>query len=225
MGVLAASAVLILWTAHLVYALTSVFVSMLSVQVYVHMLFQAYLYTGLFITAHDAMHGSISKNRSVNRFFGAVSAALFAAFSYKRMFGKHMDHHRYAGTESDPDFSSADQRFLPWLMKFFVQYVTLLQLVIMAAAFNILNRVLGLGVPQLVLFWIIPAFLSTLQLFTFGTYLPHRRPHTEEMKPHNARSQRKNHVLAMVSCYFFGYHYEHHAYPRTPWWKLHARKE
>jgi beta-carotene ketolase (CrtW type) len=27
-------------------------------------------------------------------------------------------------------------------------------------------------------------------------------------------------VWAFVSCYFFGYHYEHHDSPATPWWLL-----
>ncbi len=224
MGIASALVVLTAWTAHLAYALTRAPVDILSPWMYVHAAIQAYLYTGLFITAHDSMHGSISRNRRVNRLIGVLSLALFAAFSYKRMFGKHMDHHRYAGTPGDPDFSADDQRFFPWLMKFFTQYVTLLQLAVMAAAFNVMHRLLDIGAGALVVFWVIPAFLSTLQLFAFGTYLPHRYPHTEEMKPHNARTQRKNHFLAMVSCYFFGYHYEHHAHPRTPWWMLYTHK-
>jgi beta-carotene ketolase (CrtW type) len=30
----------------------------------------------------------------------------------------------------------------------------------------------------------------------------------------------KNHLVGFFSCYFFGYHYEHHEFPGTPWWKL-----
>jgi hypothetical protein len=33
-------------------------------------------------------------------------------------------------------------------------------------------------------------------------------------------AEKKNHVLAFFSCYFFGYHYEHHHSPGTPWWML-----
>jgi beta-carotene ketolase (CrtW type) len=35
---------------------------------------------------------------------------------------------------------------------------------------------------------------------------------------------RKNHVMAFLACYFFGYHSEHHLWPGTPWWKLWMRK-
>ena len=33
---------------------------------YLFILLQMHLYTGLFITAHDAMHGTVSSNRQVN---------------------------------------------------------------------------------------------------------------------------------------------------------------
>jgi len=42
----------------------------------------------------------------------------------------------------------------------------------------------------------------------------------EHVNKHQSRSQHKNHVLAFFSCYFFGYHYEHHDAPWLPWWKL-----
>jgi beta-carotene/zeaxanthin 4-ketolase len=29
----------------------------------------------------------------------------------------------------------------------------------------------------------------------------------------------------MTSCYFFGYHWEHHHSPATPWWELWKVKE
>jgi beta-carotene ketolase (CrtW type) len=77
---------------------------------------------------------------------------------------------------------------------------------------------------NLIVFWEIPAILSTLQLFYFGTYLPHRGEHhpTDKFK---AKSQKLNHFLAFITCYFFGYHHEHHAYPYLPWWNLAKAKE
>lgn len=85
----------------------------------------------------------------------------------------------------------------------------------MAVLFNILK----MWIPQanLLLFWVVPSLLSTLQLFYFGTYQPHKGEHDNK---YFARSQAKNHVLAFFSCYFFGYHYEHHDSPATPWWML-----
>jgi beta-carotene ketolase (CrtW type) len=110
-------------------------------------------------------------------------------------------------------------------VKFFFRYVTVIQILILAGLFNIGMYLLGIPTENLLLFWVLPAFLGTFQLFYFGTYLPHRYPHTEQMAPHNSRTQRSGHLLAMLSCYFFGYHYEHHEYPRTPWWRLYQRKK
>lgn len=43
---------------------------------------QTWIYTGLFITAHDAMHGSIHRSRSLNRAIGQVCLWLYAGFDY-----------------------------------------------------------------------------------------------------------------------------------------------
>jgi hypothetical protein len=62
------------------------------------------------------------------------------------------------------------------------------------------------------------------QLFIFGTYLPHRGEHAAGNQT-QSRSQSRNHVWAFISCYFFGYHYEHHDQPYLPWWKLAEAKD
>ena len=100
-------------------------------------------------------------------------------------------------------------------VRFIRNYLSVWQVVVMAVLFNVLK----LWIPQanLLLFWVGPSLLSTLQLFYFGTYLPHKGEHDNK---HQSRSQAKNHVLAFFSCYFFGYHYEHHDSPWLPWWKL-----
>lgn len=189
---------------------------------YIHIFIQAYLYTGLFITGHDAMHGTVSKNKKFNKVIGTIATFLFAGLSYNRLIKNHFMHHKHPGKESDPDFYTKSQNFFVWWGMFMIRYTTITQLIIMAVAFNILK--IWFNDLTLIMFWIIPAFLGTLQLFFFGTYLPHRYPHTETMLPHNARTQKKNHLWAMLSCYFFGYHHEHHESPGTPWWQLYKMK-
>lgn len=222
MGMLIALMIILLWLGHLVYAFLNVKPDLLSVSFYLHVLIQAYLYTGLFITAHDAMHGTVSRYRGVNHAVGIISLLLFAGMNYNKIVKSHYLHHKYPGKAEDPDFTAGSQNFFAWWFKFMRSYVTIMQLIIMAAVFNLLN--LWISQPKLFAYWIIPAFLSTLQLFYFGTYIPHMLPHTEDMKPHNSRTQFKNHLLAMLSCYFFGYHREHHDSPGTPWWKLYQLK-
>lgn len=223
MGIAIAIIIISLWGAHLFYVLSYVAVDFTSPLFYLHVIFQSYLYTGLFITGHDAMHGTVARAKAVNSFFGYISTFLFAGLSYKMLQKNHLEHHRHPGEEGDPDFSMKTQNFWLWYFSFMKHYATILQIIIMAVLFNLLKLIF----PEISIwfFWVIPAFLGSLQLFYFGTYKPHMKPHTEDMEPHKARSQKLNHLWAMLSCYFFGYHHEHHESPRTPWWQLYKLKE
>lgn len=225
MGILSAVLIIFFWLAHLLYILTTVDVSIGNLWMYFHVVLQAYLYTGLFITGHDAMHGSVSVHRGLNYFFGWLSVFLFAGMSYNRLKANHRRHHLYVATEKDPDYYTGRQNFFLWWGHFMWRYTTILQIIIMASLYNILVWLLHVPEPRVIVFWILPAILGTLQLFYVGTYLPHRRPHKAYMDPHKARSQKRNHLWAMISCYFFGYHYEHHEWPKVPWWQLHKTKK
>ncbi|UJP65706.1 fatty acid desaturase [Mongoliitalea daihaiensis] len=187
--------------------------------VYVAVLLQMHLYTGLFITAHDAMHGVVSPHKKLNHTLGWISAILFSYNFYWKLFPKHHEHHRYVATDKDPDYHASGNFFI-WYLSFIRQYVTVWQVLLMAITFNILK--LFLPTENLIVFWMVPAILSTLQLFYFGTYIPHKGASDNK---HHSRSQSKNHLWAFISCYFFGYHFEHHDSPGTPWWRLWKIKE
>jgi len=182
---------------------------------YAWVLLATHLYTGLFITAHDAMHGLVSSNKRVNNLLGWIGALLFAYNWYPRLLRNHMRHHAHAGTDHDPDWHAGS--FFPWYFRFALHYISIWQILAMAVTYNIGK--LFFPMENLIVFWEIPAILSTLQLFYFGTYLPHKGQHAPE-DPHKATSQPVNHLWAFLSCYNFGYHYEHHAMPWLPWYKL-----
>lgn len=222
MGIVISFTIITLWLGHLFFILSSVHADFSSLQTYLHLLFQTYLFTGLFITAHDAMHGTICKTKSANKFFGIITSFFYAGMSYNRLIKNHFKHHKSPGTESDPDFNAASQNFFIWWGTFLIRYATVVQIIVMAAAFNILK--IWFEEISIWIYWVVPALLSSMQLFYFGTYIPHRKPHEASMEPHKARSQKKNHLWAMISCYFFGYHYEHHEKPFVPWWKLYSVK-
>jgi beta-carotene ketolase (CrtW type) len=222
MGIFIALSIIIIWGVHLFYCLIFVEINISAPLFYLHFFLQGYLYTGLFITAHDAMHRNISKKQSVNNIFGTAASFLFAGLSYNKLLTNHYMHHKYPGEDTDPDFYTGSQNFLIWWLVFLKRYTTVLQLLIMAVIFNILK--IWFNELTIFVFWVIPAVLGTLQLFYFGTYLPHKYPHTDSMRPHNARTQKKNHIWGMLSCYFFGYHFEHHQFPGIPWWQLYKMK-
>ena len=218
MGVFIALLVIISWASHLAYMLLLQPVNLLDVWFWVHMLIQTWLFTGLFITAHDSMHGTISANRKLNNVIGFSATLLFAGMWYPMLIKKHKMHHVNPGTALDPDYYTGKQNFFIWWFSFMKSYVTIWQILIMAGLFNL--GLLFFSEIQLIVLWIIPSILATFQLFYFGTFLPHQLPHTTEMGIYKSRTLKKNHLWAMLSCYFFGFHYEHHASPQTPWWKL-----
>lgn len=217
-GILMAILLLTAWFSCLIYLLHYP-VNWRSPLLYLLVLGQTHLYTGLFITAHDAMHGVVSSNKRVNQAIGFITAGLFAYNSYFRLYPKHHAHHRHVATDQDPDYHEGN--FLTWYYAFLKQYITGPQLLLMAITFNVLKLIFP--VENVILFWMLPAIFATFQLFYFGTYLPHRGEH-EPGNKHKSRTQAKNHWWAFVSCYFFGYHYEHHDKPHLPWWQLYKTK-
>ncbi len=184
-----------------------------------------WLNVGLFIVAHDAMHGSLAPHRlAVNRAFGRVALALYAGFSFDALQRKHHEHHRAPGTEHDPDLSASHPGdFWPWYLQFLREYFGLKQLAILTA---VTGAYLLIGAPyaNLLLFWALPAILSSLQLFYFGTYRPHRLEAEAFADDHNARSSGFGWLASLLSCYHFGYHHEHHLAPYVPWWRLPAER-
>ena len=166
------------------------------------------------------MHGVVSPDKRLNNAIGTVATLLFAYNWFPGQLPKHHAHHHHVGTPDDPDFHpEGHPGFLPWLLRFAWNYVTWWQIVLMALTYNVLK----IWFPQtnVIAFWIVPAILATLQLFVFGTYLPHRGEH-DENNHHKSRSQNQwpYHVWAFVTSSFFGYHYEHHDQPYLPWWRL-----
>lgn len=206
------------WTLHLAASL--LFANTWSIPLTIAA--QTFLHTGLFITAHDAIHGTVWPNRpKINLWVGSLAAVLYAFFPLGPLAQAHQRHHLQPTQLDDPDGPGDDPRFTRWYLRFVFRYLRLRQIVAFAVVFNLLEHGLGLPAERLLLFWIAPALLSTLQLFYFGTYLPHR-PGADLHGPHHARSLAWAPWLSLLACFHFGYHQEHHASPQTPWWRLAA---
>lgn len=190
-------------------------------------LLNTFLYTGLFITAHDAMHGTVAPAfPRLNRAIGRTATLLYALFSFEAMRAKHREHHAHPASSGDPDFHDGAHRgFFRWYLHFFFTYVTWKQLLGMAVIYNLLKHVAGIPDITILLFWVLPSVASTFQLFFFGTYLPHREPAQGYTEPHRAVSNDYGVALSFITCYHFGYHLEHHEKPGVPWWRLPAVRE
>ncbi len=184
--------------------------------------FNCWLYVGLFIVAHDCMHGSLFPLKpSWNRSMGRLCLTVYAGFEFDRLNRKHHLHHRYSGTEGDPDFDpSPPHGFLNWYLRFFREYFGIKQAAFLAVVAAVYLLVLGVSTANLMAFWALPAVLSSVQLFYFGTYLPHRPAVTPFADRHCARSNEWSWLASLLSCFHFGCHHEHHLHPREPWWRL-----
>lgn len=223
LGIVLAGCIISLWAVSLII-LFQLDVSSSPIWLILLAIFwQTFLYTGLFITAHDAMHGSICpQNPKLNHGIGRLAVLCYAAFSYQKLLKNHWLHHRHPASSLDPDFHDGQHQALPlWYFHFMFKYWGWRQFITLSTLFQIIHC---LGVPQvnLVLFWLVPAILSSGQLFYFGTYLTHREPKAGYTNSHCAQTLPLSPFWSFITCYHFGYHQEHHQYPEFPWWQLPA---
>jgi beta-carotene ketolase (CrtW type) len=185
------------------------------------MLVRTLSYSGLFITAHDAMHGTVAPNsRLLNDAIGRVCLLLYAGLDFATLRTHHRAHHATPARPQDPDFS-ADPRYGRWLQSFVTRYLDG-RIVAVQALLVITLWLLGVTCVEIIVLQVAPALFSLLQLFTFGTYLPHRPPPGGEAwrDEHRATSTKQSAIASFVTCFHFGMHWEHHVAPWVPWWLL-----
>lgn len=215
-GISLSALIIASWIGHLLYCLTVHSSSGFSL---LNIWLQSFLTTGLFIVTHDSIHGTLSPHhKRTNRLFGVVSIFLYAGFSYEKLKKNHFKHHEKPASEFDPDYTSgSNENFFRWLSNFVKNYFGLKEFAIMHIHVGTVYWIGG-SIPKLFLFYAIPAWLSALQLFYFGTYLPHRGFAGDEGL--KTRSNSFPTWLSLLTCYHFGYHKEHHLYPSNAWWQL-----
>ena len=187
---------------------------------------QVWLYVGMFIVAHDAMHGSlVPGNGAANTWLGRIILLIYAGFGWGNLQSAHMQHHKTPGTEEDPDFYAGDpSRFWTWYFVFFKRYFGVTQLLIISAQVLVYMYLFGASLFNIWVFWALPSIASSAQLFYFGTYLPHRHEEVGFADEHNARTNNYPWLMSLLTCFHFGYHHEHHLYPHEPWWRLPLRR-
>ncbi|RGP39766.1 Beta-carotene ketolase [Altererythrobacter insulae] len=183
---------------------------------------QCWLSVGVFIVCHDAMHGSLAPGwQRVNSIVGAVLLFLYAGFAWRKIRDAHFAHHKHTGKDGDPDFDTAHPtQFFAWYWTFFKRYFGWQSLLYVHTVVGIYLFVFDIPFMQIFLLYGAPALLSSLQLFYFGTYRPHRHGAGAFADTHNARSDDFSTLASLASCFHFGYHLEHHRRPDVPWWAL-----
>ncbi|MBL1178555.1 beta-carotene ketolase CrtW [Pantanalinema sp. GBBB05] len=223
-GLLIAILIISLWAISFTYLLTVNIAELPIWSIPLLMVWQGFLFTGLFITAHDAMHGSVlPQNPKINHLVGSITVFAYALFSYKDLLQKHWSHHRYPASEFDPDFHDGSHPHpIAWYVHFMKGYWNWRQWIGFTVLYPLVKLAFHTSHLNLILFWILPLVLSSIQLFYFGTFLTHREPAAGYTTPHRAKTNPLPTVWSFITCYHFGYHEEHHECPYVPWWKLPA---
>lgn len=228
-GMVLASAILALWTISLGCLLCLDKSQLSSIWILPFVFGRTFIQTGLFIVAHDAIHESVSSRYLwLNHGLGRLASTLYALLSYQQLSCKHWQHHQYPGQVNDPDFHDGiHQNVFAWYLKFMRRYLDLRQSFYTSLGVGIIFVIFHFGfhisIANLFLYWLLPILLSSIQLFFFGTYLPHR-PNTTATADCIV-SSRFPVLLSLLSCYHFGYHWEHHEYPKVPWYQLPSMRQ
>lgn len=227
MGIVVGGGIILAWLSSVLYVLThlEIHTALDFCRNLGWFLWIQFLCVGLFVTSHDACHGSVAPHSPrVNLWIGRVAAFLYAGFIFDGIVTKHHAHHAFVGSEKDPDFHALKQdppQFMGWMLRFFSNYLSLPQILWMTAVSQILMHGFHLREPNVLLFWAAPSVLSAIQLFYFGTYRPHRPDGSSFPDRHHARNSIQPNLRSLVTCFHFGaYHHLHHLKPGVPWFKL-----
>lgn len=196
-------------------------------------LLRVQLQTGLFIVAHDAMHGLLVPGRTRwNNAIGAVALLLYAGLPFAACLRQHQRHHLAPGSTQDPDFPIDLQAGpLAWYGQFLARYLSPKQMLVLLSSWALLVAFtveaaevsLAAASGRILLFVTLPLLLSSLQLFLFGTYLPHRCQRRPQQWAHPL-SLNLPPWLSLLACFHFGYHREHHDNPALSWFELPAAR-
>ncbi|MEB3333687.1 MAG: fatty acid desaturase [Cyanobacteriota bacterium] len=228
-GLFLAAGLILAWLGSWLLLLPTSFSNLPPEVICLAILARTMLQTGLFIVAHDAMHGTLWPTRpAVNRRIGQLALWFYAALPYGPCLDNHRLHHRHSGTPQDPDHhGEGAATVVGWFQRFMAAYLSPSQLTALVISWLVLA---GLAasmstspLANVVLYGALPLLLSSLQLFLVGTYLPHR-PVGPILPEAGAcpepRSLDWPAWLSLLACFHFGYHWEHHAFPHLAWHEL-----
>ncbi len=148
-GLIIAFIIIGLWASNLLFLLFLDISKIQLVWIVLAIFLQTFLYTGLFITAHDAMHGVVFPNNpKINNLIGSLAASVYGLFSYRELLKKHWLHHHHPASELDPDFhDSKHKNFCAWYFHFMKGYWSWTRLIGLMLIFNFLHY--AFHIPQI----------------------------------------------------------------------------
>lgn len=180
-----------------------------NIESILHIMTLIWQYVGLFIISHDLHHNK--EPTLYENILGRISLLFYGGFLLEDFSKNHENHHKYPGsTKKDPDFY--DGSVIIWYLKFMVEYINFKQVIIQLLFYNILKNY-NIENDQMILFWLLPSVLASIQLFFYGTFLVHE-------KDGLIKNANLPEWLVTLTSYNFGNHINHHKYPFISWFKL-----
>lgn len=183
-------------------------------------------FTGLFILAHEAIHGTLLPEfPRLGHVLGRVFASVYALVDYDLLRANHARHHRHVGTTDDPDYD-AEGRILVHAARFMRRYLRWYSIPVLALAGHALGQ-RGFSLAMIGAY-VAPVLLSTAIVFTVGIHLVHHPVLVAKYAPND--DQRAvcidfGRVGSMLLILNFNTHWLHHAQPRLSWWELGVHRE
>ncbi|MEM9088383.1 MAG: fatty acid desaturase [Cyanobacteria bacterium P01_F01_bin.53] len=229
MGLIVSVSLLLAWGLSLLGLLPLDLSVCAPIELILSILLRTFLHTGLFVIAHDAMHGNVLPSYPVeNRWLGQLALGLYGFLPYQTACDFHRQHHVYPAQTRDPDFCERGKEILGlyvvrWYLSFISNYVTLPTLgrISIGMGCTLLSLILlgHIAIQNIVLFWLLPWVLISRPLFLFGTFLPHFVS-VRDNKKRLVKSFYYPPLFSLLICYHFSYHQEHHTCPKVPWYLL-----
>ena len=194
----------------------------------------------LFTVFHDASHGSISLNRTLNDWLGRIAILTFSPLPIFRSFRYiHMQHHRFSNEADDPDmwcgagskwtlplrWATLDLHYYAWyLPKLFSRPKAEIRetLITLAFSFTLLAALISQGAGMaLLLYWLLPSRIAIFFLALAFDYLPH--------SPYKATDAENKYIATSIRAGWEwmltplllsqNYHLVHHLYPLAPFYR------
>lgn len=191
----------------------------------------------LFTPAHEAIHRAAASSPKMNDFLLAAATFVAVPFGRGKLFRLfHMQHHRFANEEKDPDrWMASSLKTLPlwglwpylYLARFFrdpsvLPNVTKREVIGEIVVAGVIIFGFWLWQPYYMIFlWLIPTYLAFFLMCLVFMVLPHY-PHTgrQDENPHTTALMRMGQEWWLTPALMHqNYHLIHHLYPTIPFYR------
>ncbi len=196
---------------------------------------------GISLFTHEAVHGVLSGNKTLNKFFG-IACAMPVLQNYSAYKVLHLRHHKHLGHEGDPDHYD---NYTRWTWLVFAMHW--LRLIIGYPIYIVMIPILGyrqgtvsdrrwivtevllmfvlVGIALATLPWqvILHAWLIPMIIINTMVNIRGMSQHTFLEDPDDPVRGTRSIVTNPVTQFFMcneNFHLEHHLFPRVPWYNL-----